>query len=97
MGSIVMRRRGRVLLLRRPGMVKGSSLGQRGLHGVEVSQSQRLLLLTGDKVGRGRLEAGLGLRVHIRGSRSCLPKVLPVVLSWDSLVRLYLDLVRVAL
>jgi len=98
-GRVVVRRRRRVLLLlggTRP--VERSSLCQGGFHRVEVGLSQGLLLLPGHKVGRGRLEAGLGLRVQIGGgTRTCPPKVLSVVLSWESLVRFYLHLVRVAL
>ncbi len=75
-------------------------LGQRGLHRMEVCQSQGLLLLLlpGDKVHVSCwLEAGLGLRVHIRrtASTSCLAKILKMVLCWDSLVGFYLHLLSI--
>ena len=99
MSSVVVRRGRGMLLLRRPWTVKDTSFGQGGLHRVEVSQSQwLLLLLTWDKICWCRFEAGLGLRVHIRRRRwSCLPKVLSMVLSWDSLVRLNLYLLSISM
>lgn len=98
-GIVMWRGRRVLLLLGGTWPVERSSLRQRGFHRVEVGQSQGLLLLlAGDKVGWGWLEAGLSLRVHIgRRTWTCPAKVLSVVLSWQGLVRFYLHLVRVAL